>query len=298
MKAFVLGQPIEHSLSPVLHSAAYEVLGADISYGRREVGRRGLPEVFAGLVAGGDLAGLSVTMPLKFAIIAELDRLTDFAQTVGVVNTVFWRQGLAWGHNTDVSGIVNALLFAGARLSPGRAPAILGGGGTATAAVAALVALGASSVDVFVRDAVRAGGVAEVASRLGIEVNYLPLESFPGVAARYEAVISTLPSGAADSLAGNLASGLRGAVLLDVSYDPWPSLLATAFEKAGGAVVSGKEMLMYQAFDQVKLFTGGEVTDRGERDLEVLNAMCASIGLPQRDVLPQALVHIAGAKSL
>lgn len=286
MKAFVLGHPIEHSLSPVLHSAAYEVLGADIRYERRDTQERELPERFRELQTGGELCGLSVTMPLKSAIMKQVDELTDFARSVGVVNTVYWRKGKAIGHNTDVSGIVNALRFAGASQASDRVPAILGGGGTATAAVAALVFMGAQEIDVFVRDSSRATRVQDVANRLGVQIRYLPLASYKESYQNYRVAISTLPAGAADAFAENISDNLSGAVLLDVSYDPWPSKIARAIEAAGGVVVSGKEMLMYQGFEQVKLFIGKGVADVLDQELEVLNAMCRALGLPERSQMP------------
>lgn len=286
MKAFVLGHPIEHSLSPVLHSAAYEVLGADILYGRRDTQVHELASRFQELQAPGDLRGLSVTMPLKAAMVGEVDELTDFARSVGVVNTVYWRAGKAIGHNTDVSGIVNALHHAGAQFENTGVPAILGGGGTATAAVAALVSMGARSIDVFVRDPQRAQGVQDVADRLGAQIRYRAIESYAEHYGSYEVTISTLPAGAADQFASKLAGELRGAVLLDVSYDPWPSKIAHAFEAAGGTIVSGKEMLMYQGYEQVRLFAPDEFAEAAGRELEVLNAMCRALDLAERQTLP------------
>lgn len=283
-KAYVLGHPITHSKSPDLHTAAYRVLGESIVYDRKDTDEDHLPQTFAQLVAEETISGFSVTMPLKSAIIEQLDGLTEFARAVGVVNTVYWRNNQAWGHNTDVSGIVNALNVAGACVRPGQPAAILGGGGTSTAATAALTYMGASHLDVYVRDVSRAQRVQNVADRLGQQITYKPLASYGEEYHRYAVAVSTLPAGAADVFASQLSTTIEDSVLLDVSYDPWPSAIACAFENLGGTVVSGLEMLMYQAVDQVKLFTGRELAERLPDEAEVINAMCSAVGLPSRAI--------------
>ncbi|MFW0179800.1 shikimate dehydrogenase [Rothia sp. CCM 9418] len=287
-KAFVLGDPIEHSLSPSLHQVAYEHLGYEIDYFRWRTSIEELPERFLPALTE-NVVGYSVTMPLKNAVVESLHELTDFAKILGVVNTVYWhgegssRQSI--GHNTDVSGIVNALDYAGVRESTNSPRAILGGGGTATSALMALAFLGSIDVDLYVRSVQRASTVLRLAQKLGIRLNVCHFEDFASRHPMYEAVISTLPAGVADQFAPALKSSLSG-VLLDVSYNPWPSTIASYWEKAGGVIVSGLDMLMYQAIDQVKLFTGHSLEDTLPEQLEMMNAMCAAIGLLPRKQLP------------
>lgn len=291
-KAFVLGSPISHSKSPLLHQAAYNALGESIDYQRKETQGEDLPAVFAQHGPHDDTCGFSVTMPLKTAILDYLDELTPFARAVGVVNTVYWREGVkgwsVWGHNTDVSGIVNALKTAGApaELQTG---AIVGGGGTATAALAGLAYMGLKRVDVFVRNPARAHSVVETAKRLGVTVQFEPLEAFSHRCSLYEVNISTLPAGAADNLMSDTTSAQRTqlGILLDVTYDPWPSSLAQLWQERGGKVTSGLEMLMYQAVDQVKLFTGRSLEQRLPSEDKVIEAMRSSVGLPPAEVSPQ-----------
>lgn len=298
LKAFVLGHPIEHSLSPVLHSAAYQALGLDASYNRLDTE----VEQFSSRMEMGEddanLLGFSVTMPLKKEACAAVQHVSDLGKALGVVNTVYWRESSvgrreSFGHNTDVSGIVNALIYAGLQKSVEGRFAVIGGGGTAISAVVAGQVLGYRSVDVFVRSAHRAQDVAEVAAQLGMECQLIPLENVVADVEYYEAVISTLPAGAADHWCAQLHQIASGAVLLDVSYDPWPSKLAQRWVELGGVVVSGLEMLMYQAFEQVKLFTGHEVSDRFDNELEVLNSMCRSIGLPDRSNPPEPVAGLS-----
>lgn len=282
LRAAVLGHPIGHSKSPVLHRAAYEQLGMDISYTAIDVTEELLAGFMKQVRHQPGWRGLSVTMPLKTAMLKHVDEVRGVARTLGVVNTVsFEGEGVAAraiGSNTDVAGIVNALRHAGAGQAP--SAVVLGGGGTAASAVAALKELGAGSVNVYVRDPARAGDVRSAADSFGMTVAVHPLTEAARPAAEAGVVISTLPPRAADGLASEIAAlkTRTPGVLLDVAYDPWPSLVASVWQAGGGTVVPGLEMLLYQAVEQVRLFTRRD----GAVNAAVIDVMCASVGLPRR----------------
>jgi len=258
-RAGVLGSPIGHSLSPVLHRAAYAALGLDgWSYDAYEVDEAGL----AGWLARLDpsWAGLSLTMPLKRAILPHLSALSPLAAEVGVVNTVLVRgDGRLDGDNTDVHGIVTALREAGAGAA-GRAH-VLGAGATACSALAALRRLGCRAPVVHARSVARAAELEAAGRRMGVRVELSGFDRLPQRAAEITAadvVITTLPAGAADDLAALLLrdGDPPAAVLLDVVYRPWPTVLAAAWAGAGGQVAGGLAMLVHQAAAQVRLMTG------------------------------------------
>ena len=256
MKAAVLGSPIAHSLSPVLHRAAYQALGlSDWTYQAIECDEAGLPALLAG--CGPDWAGLSLTMPLKRAVLPLLDHLEPLAAQVGAANTVVFTGGLRHGHNTDVPGMIAALAGAAAPVLP-PAPAavlILGGGATACSALAAVHGLGAEEAAVAVRDPARAGDLLAAADRLGMKITLTPFGGDPDPGP--DPLISTRPSGAADTYAQRIAGrALAPQCLLDVVYHPWPTPLATAAEQAGVAVAGGFALLLHQAAGQVELMTG------------------------------------------
>ena len=243
------------------------------------------------------IAGLSVTMPLKTAVIQYCDELSETARVTGAVNTVYPRGEKVLGDNTDVIGIVNALLHAGLKPNPERdEPAVIGGGATAISALTALHKLGYRRASVYARSLHKLGSVQEAADRLGVQLEQISLSDLPqNLAERgHHPVVSTLPAHAADEWASQL-SGLKGAsathrpVLLDVAYNPWPSALASAWEASGGAVVSGLEMLLYQAVEQVLLFT--DCTLQPAELLGLINAMCEAVGLPSREHLPAPLAE-------
>ena len=281
-KAAVLGHPISHSQSPALHRAAYARLGVDIGYSAIDVTVSQLPAFMEAVRAEPGWRGLSVTMPLKTAMVAEVDEVRGVAGILGVVNTVvFESNGTSTrriGYNTDVAGIVNAVRHAGVASAP--SAVILGGGGTAAAAIAALKDLGAPSTDVYVRDTGRAAEARAAAEGVGLPIRVLPLSGAATAMAAADVVISTLPPRGADTLADELAGlhAVTPGVLLDVAYDPWPSRIASVWQGGGGAVVPGLEMLLYQAVEQVRFFSGlgGDVT------ADVIDVMCDAVGAPRR----------------
>ena len=262
MKAAVLGSPIAHSLSPALHRAAYAALGlAGWSYQAIECDEAGLPGLLAG--CGPDWAGLSLTMPLKRAVLPLLDRTDPVAVQAGAANTVVFGDGGRSGYNTDVPGMMAALAGIGlagtglaeAGLAGDQCSAlILGAGATACSALVAARGLGLMAVTVAARDHARAGDLRAAAGRLGMTVH---LTGYGLLAGHPDVVISTVPAGAADPVAERIAHGaLRPRFLLDVVYDPWPTRLAVAAAAAGAAVAGGFELLLHQAAGQVELMTG------------------------------------------
>jgi shikimate dehydrogenase len=243
----------------VLHRAAYRALGlTGWSYEAIECDERRLPAVLG--ACGPEWAGLSLTMPLKRAVLPLLDEIEPLAREVGAANTVVLSGGRRQGHNTDVAGVIAALAGAGVTGTPDGAPwqatvLILGGGATACSALAAARALGAAQVTVAVRDPAGAQDLLAAAARLDVAVTLTGFETPQDGAP--EVLISTVPAGAADIYAKRIARGdLVPRHLLDVVYHPWPTALADAARKAGISVAGGVELLLHQAAGQVTLMTG------------------------------------------
>ncbi|MEV6377512.1 shikimate dehydrogenase [Micromonospora musae] len=251
-RAAVLGKPIAHSLSPVIHNAGYAAAGlAGWSYTRIECAESELPGLVAGL--GPEWAGLSVTMPGKEAALAVADAASPVAVAVGAANTLVRRPDGAWyADNTDVTGMVEVLAGAGVRR--GATVTVLGAGGTARAALAAAARLDAREVTVVARRAAAVDELRPVADALGIP---MVGAAWVDAAARLDAdvVVSTVPKGVADPLAATVGWRPR-TVFFDALYDPWPTPLAAAAAASGCRVVSGLELLLAQAIGQFEQFTG------------------------------------------
>lgn len=250
-RAAVLGSPIAHSLSPVLHRAAYRELGLDDwSYDRFEVDEAALPGFFGRLGSG--WAGLSLTMPLKRAVIGLLDEVSETAAAVEAVNTVvFGADGRRVGDNTDIPGMVAALRERG--IERVETAAVLGAGATASSALAALSRVCEGEVVAYVRSKERAAEMRQWGERLDVEVRTADWEDAEQ-ALRAPLVIATTPAGTTDALSAAVPE--RPATLFDVLYEPWPTALAARWSAYGGAVVSGLDLLVHQAVLQVEQMTG------------------------------------------
>lgn len=250
-RAAVLGSPIAHSLSPVLHRAAYAELGLDDwSYDRFEIDEAGLPGFVGGL--DDSWAGLSLTMPLKRAIIPLLDGISDTAASVEAVNTVVLREdGRLFGDNTDIPGMTAALRERG--VEKVESAAVLGAGATASSALAALARICAGPVTAYVRSEARAEEMRGWGERLGVDVR---TAAWDDAAEAFAAplVVATTPVGTTNELASAVPDTVG--TLFDVLYDPWPTALAAAWTDRGGKVVGGLDLLVHQAVLQVEQMTG------------------------------------------
>ena len=253
----VLGHPIAHSLSPALHRAAYATLGLDWSFDAVDV----TADRLADFVTSAEVPpwrGLALTMPLKRAVLPLLDRVDDRVTRVGAANTLLWEvDGSRSGANTDVPGLVAALGAADAPVAAGGSAAVLGAGATAAATVVALAELGVDRVTLRVRDAERAEPTRRVAEACGLAAQ---IEDLDAAWVDADVLVSTVPSAVAVGVVPDAGwRTTRPAVVLDTAYDPWPSPLLVRAEAAGSGVVTGVDLLVHQAVEQIELMTGRRV---------------------------------------
>lgn len=252
-RAAVLGHPISHSLSSVIHRTAYELLGLPWSYDRIDVTTDQLSEWV--LSRTSEWVGVSLTMPLKSDILPLLDVQDELVTATGAANTVIFNENSRVGFNTDVQGMVNAISEIG--LQSVGSVLIVGGGATARSALAASGQLGANKVDVLARRPEACAGLHVTGEALGIEPNILSWTS-DRVDLSYDLVVSTVPAGVADALVDSIPDHPRA--LLDVVYQSWPTPFASVWQARGGRAASGLEMLLYQGIEQISLMTGEHVS--------------------------------------
>ena len=249
METYALfGNPVGHSLSPLMHNAAYEQMGIDARYLSFRVGD--VVEAVAKIRAMG-IQGASVTLPFKSEILRHLDGVDGSARIIGAVNTVTNRGGKLWGHNTDWLGLVESLREC--LKIEGKNFVILGTGGTARAAAFGIR---------------REGGIPRVAGRsaakaeaLAAEFNcrFLPLEELGDC--RADCLINTTPVGMfPDTAASPVGREIlpRFGLVVDVIYNPPETRLLREAREAGCAVLSGVEMFVRQGAEQIRIWTGME----------------------------------------
>ncbi|MEV6875927.1 shikimate dehydrogenase [Amycolatopsis sp. NPDC051128] len=260
----MLGKPVAHSLSPVLHGAAFAALGlTGWTYQRIEASAEELPGLVDGL--GPEWAGLSVTMPGKRAALDHADEVTPRAAAVGAANTLV-RTAKGWlADCTDVDGVTGALRAAGGYEPSATGTAVvLGAGGTAAAAVVGLATLGVRRVRLVVREPARAGETLDAAKRASLDVDVLRWSETDFAALGSAAVlVNTVPP---DAVVPHVAELAAIPHVLDVIYHPWPTPLAEAVAARGGRLATGLDMLLHQAFGQAEHFTGHPAPRAAMRD--------------------------------
>jgi shikimate dehydrogenase len=247
--AAVIGEPIRHSLSPVIFNAAFAALDLDWVFAAFEVPEGGARAAVDAMRALG-LAGLSVTMPHKSAVAAAVDRLTPVAQALGAVNSVVARGGRLLGDSTDGPGLLDALAADEGFDPAGRRCLVVGAGGAGRAVVRALAEAGASEVVVANRTRSRAEAAVALApgvARLGR----------PDEADGADLVVNATPLGMADaSLPVDPARLGPGQLVVDLVYHPALTPLVEAARARGAVAVNGLGMLIHQAAHQFRLWTG------------------------------------------
>jgi shikimate dehydrogenase len=251
--AAIVGSPVDHSRSPVLHRAAFEALGlADWSYQRIECDGEALPALVDSL--GPRWVGLSVTMPCKRAALACARLRTERAEAVGSANTLLRQSDGGWRADcTDIDGVTGAIRAHGFTGPDSGRALLIGAGATASAAVAGLAELGIEHLELMVRTPERAAGTVSVARRFGMHTEVRGWDpELPGVD-DVDIVVSAVPAGVVDDCVGAAA---RAPLVLDVVYHPWPTPMARAVWAAGSRLATGLDMLLHQAFGQVEQFTG------------------------------------------
>ncbi len=245
MRAAVLGSPIAHSLSPVIHQTAYRILEFEGEYTRFELSSDALPG-FLNQKLAENWRGFSLTMPLKETVLPLLNSIDPKASVIASVNTVINRSGEWHGLSTDMVGFER--VFANLDISR---VALIGGGGTARAAVGAL-ANRVPSIHTFLRTSSRRDALQRAAGETLIEAIEMSGE-WTHQLNNYDLVISTVPSGviSTEACVELVPTGL----LCEVLYHPWPTPLASAWQRSGLPIIDGIDLLVEQALEQIALFT-------------------------------------------
>jgi shikimate dehydrogenase len=266
----VLGSPIAHSKSPLLHHAAISVLGVDADYVAHEVTASEFPRFLA--AQDDDALGFSLTMPLKHVVRPLLASECEMSALTGAVNTVVRRSDGWHGFNTDVWGAQTAITQSlGARFDTAT---VLGGGATAASVLVALRNLEVRDVNILVRNTQKTLGIEHLATRLGLNccvgelgANYV----------RSDILVNTLPASAELELSA--IEVLDSGALFDVAYNPWPSSLAREWIARGLPTSSGLLMLLWQAVLQARIFYGDGIDVELPHEAIVVTAMRSSVGL-------------------
>ncbi|MBD1860245.1 MULTISPECIES: shikimate dehydrogenase [Trichocoleus] len=258
----VIGDPIKHSLSPVMHNAAIAALDLDYVYVALPVAPSDLATAIAGFAAI-DLRGFSITIPHKQAIIPLLNQVSDVAQAIGAVNTV-WRTEQGWsGTNTDVIGFLAPLKIYDRDWSQTTA-VILGNGGAARAVVAGCAQLGCAAVKVVGRDRQKLAAFQQswVTSPIPVELTIHAWEELPSLLPDAGLIVNSTPIGMhphdqasplEDAIATKIAAG---AIAYDLIYTPSPTRFLRQAQQQEAIAIDGLEMLVQQGAAALEIWVG------------------------------------------
>jgi shikimate dehydrogenase len=266
IKAAVLGSPIEHSLSPLLHNTAYKLLEIQGEYSAVEVDAAKFPSYVESSLTE-NWSGFSLTMPLKESALMCGFETDERSLRIGSTNTLIRNEDSYIATSTDLLAfdrILDGLNFSSV--------AIIGGGGTARAAMGALDGL-VSSVDVLVRDQSRSQQISS--ALISTQFNLVPMSTS---LSDYDLVISTTPKGATDQIAGTIDE-VNG-TLIEALYDPLPTPLLRRWKELGGSSLDGLDLLVEQALDQIRLMSGQHF-DYAQMRVQLLETVRAAVTMKE-----------------
>ncbi len=251
----VIGDPIDHSLSPAAHNAAFRELGMDSSYIAYRIRRGDLRDGLESLAAA-RIVGFNVTIPHKVDIMEYLDSTDAECEDVGACNTVSIDGGRLKGHNTDVRGFVDPFTRRDIRVR-GRTALVLGSGGAARAVVLGLARSGVSSIVVAARSPARAQDLVALAGRSGVAASHVGMDGAAGAAADSGVIVNATPIGMGGEESPVPAASIGAdSVVYDIVYRPMKTALIECALARGATVVYGHEMLVGQAMGSFEIWHG------------------------------------------
>jgi len=281
----VIGDPVRHSFSPLMHNAAIAQMGLDYAYVALPIAAADLADAVRGLEAIG-LAGFNITIPHKQAILPLLSEVSEVAQAVGAVNTVHWN-GSGWaGTNTDVEGFLSPLLAMDRDWSQTSA-VVLGNGGAARAVVAGCAQLGCAEIHVVGRSAEKLAAFEQswAGSSFGKALRVHTQADLGALIPEAGLVVNTTPVGMSPKVEASpvsdrvMAKMQTGAIAYDLIYVPNPTRFLREAEEQGAIAQDGLEMLVQQGAAALRIWTGQEVP------VEVMRqTLKAHLGLENREL--------------
>lgn len=255
----IIGDPIEHTMSPAMHNAAFRALGLDYAYLAFRVRKEALKNAIAGLKALG-IAGLNVTIPHKVDIMPLLDKLDPLAERMGAVNTIVNEGGLLIGYNTDAPGFLQALQSNG--IKPGGKKIVVIGAGGAAKGIAFVLAEAGASLVVLNRTPLRAEELATQMARFyhqGLKAMALSEANLKEALADADVLVNTTSAGMVpdvDQTPVPVRLLKPGITVFDIVYNPRETRLLREAKAAGARTIFGLDMLVWQGALAFEKWTG------------------------------------------
>ena len=251
----VIGDPIDHSLSPNIHSAAFRELNLDSSYigyripkGELEGGVEGLKKI--------RINGFNVTIPHKIEMMKYLDKMDESCSIIGAVNTVVNNEGVLKGYNTDMDGFLEPLKKRNITIQNSKV-LLIGAGGAARAIVAGIAKEKAASIDIANRTIEKANNLSEFARKLGLSASVKKIESIDTATENYDIIINATSIGLKDEPSPISFQGINEkTVVYDIVYAPMNTDFIKKAKEKNAIIIYGYEMLLGQAIRAFEIWHG------------------------------------------
>ncbi|MCA1057975.1 shikimate dehydrogenase [Rossellomorea aquimaris] len=253
----VIGDPIAHSMSPLMHKSAFNDKGIDAEYVKFHVQKEQLPDAILGIKALG-IRGVNVTVPHKEHVMSLLDRIDPLAEAIGAVNTIVNESGKLIGYNTDGLGFVEGLKKIAGEQLENKSMLIIGAGGAARAIYYTLASSGVKRIDVTNRTPGRAEKMIE-GCPFELHSDFLPLEASEKTLQQYDVIIQTTSIGMFPHIEDSplVISDLKhGSIVSDIIYNPLETALLKQAKQKGALTQNGLDMFVYQGAHSFKMWTG------------------------------------------
>jgi shikimate dehydrogenase len=264
-KCYLIGYPVEHSMSAVMHNYAFKSLGLDFFYELKSVKPKDLEEFTKKELRNKDFRGGNITIPHKIQIIKHLDRIDKAAQTIGAVNTILNDDGILLGYNTDGIGALKSLKEAYGNLS--RASAIVLGAGGASRSICYHLSKNVKNLTILNRTPKKAENLAiDLMANRKVTVNHGSLAEIPKYLPHADILIQTTSIGMSPNNKESLVSMdqlHRDLLVFDIVYNPIRTQLIKDSEKVGARTLTGVNMLVYQGTEAFKIWTGFDAPEKG-----------------------------------
>ena len=278
LKLAIIGYPLGHSLSPVMHNAALQELGIEGSYVALETPPEKLVEKI-NFLKDEDFSGFNVTIPHKVEVMQYLDNIDNFAKVIGAVNTVIIDENKKlYGYNTDVYGFVQAISEYSRENLKGKKAAVIGSGGAARAVLIGLIELGIKEICIFARNQEKSEELKEIILQnfTDIKINCSALEDNIDLS-EFSIVVNTTPLGMQGKneeisplSPESIATLPKDALIYDLVYRPQKTKLLEYAEKRDLKTLNGLEMLILQGAKSFELWTGQTPTIKTMRESLIL----------------------------
>lgn len=252
----IIGDPVDHSLSPAMHNAAFKALNMNCVYIAFRIKEDEL-EAGIGSLKQSNIAGFNVTMPHKVAIMKFLNSMDETCAKIDAVNTVNNENGKLRGYNTDMHGFIQPIRQRGIKLAK-KNVLLIGAGGAARAVLAALADENVAKVIIANRSAARAGDAAKHAGKLGLSCDLITLDDVPKHANAADLIVNATPIGMTDNQGIKAADIRKSSIVYDLVYTPMETSLLKNAKEAGATVIHGYEMLVEQGAKSFEIWHGIE----------------------------------------